>query len=53
MTRCYCRVAIVFCFFALVGGLTGMAEAIELRRLYFGFARRSFRVLGDQGCRIF
>ena len=27
MTRYYCRVAIVFCFFALVGGLTGMAEA--------------------------
>lgn len=29
MTRCYCRVAIVFCFFALVGGLTGMAEAMS------------------------
>ena len=27
MTRCYCRVAIVFCFFALLGGLTRIAEA--------------------------
>jgi len=27
MTRCYCRVAIVFCFFAFLGGLTRIAEA--------------------------
>jgi hypothetical protein len=41
---------------AAILALAGLAQATsyvdELRRLYFGFARRVFRLLGDQGCRI-